>query len=45
MRKDEDRRLDVMLIKCIRNMCGGTRIVIVRNEVVRSRLGVAETII
>ena len=42
LRVEERRKLDVMEMRCLRSMCGMTRMDRLRNEVVRERLGVEE---
>ena len=42
MRVEERDKLDVAEMKCLRSMCGVTRMDRVRNEVVRERVGVPE---
>ena len=41
---EERDKLDVAEMKCLRSMCGVTRMDRVRNEVVRERVGVPETL-
>ena len=40
LRVEERRKLDVMEMRCLRSMCGVTRMDRLRNEVVRERVGV-----
>ena len=42
LRVEERRKLDVMEMRCLRSMCGVTRMDRLRNEVVRERVGVDE---
>ena len=42
LRVEERRKLDVMEMRCLRSMCGVTRLDRLRNEVVRKRVGVDE---
>ena len=42
LRVKERRKLDVMEMRCLRSMCGVTRMDRLRNEVVRERVGVDE---
>jgi len=42
MKVEERDKLDVAEMKCLRSMCGVTRMDRVRNEVVRGRVGVPE---
>ena len=42
MKVEERGKLDVAEMKCLRSMCGVTRMDRVRNEVVRERVGVPE---
>ena len=42
LRVEERRKLDVMEMRCLRSMCGMTRMDRLRNEVVRERVGVEE---
>ena len=42
MKVKERDKLDVAEMKCLRSMCGVTRMDRVRNEVVRERVGVPE---
>lgn len=44
MRAEEKNKLDVTEMNCLRSMCGVTRRDRVRNEVVRRRVGVPETL-
>merc|ERR1712121_55348 len=44
MRAEEKNKLDVTEMNCLRSMCGVTRRDRVRNEVVRRRVGVSETL-